>query len=72
MGGTTGDGQERMRFRRMDEGTDDDFALLARGACNGSRCAARPQVSFDPDYRPLETFEPMVRRLLTKEWRSPA
>jgi predicted HD phosphohydrolase len=32
------------------------------------------EVSFDPDYpcEPLSTFEPMVRRLLSKEWSPPA
>jgi predicted HD phosphohydrolase len=32
------------------------------------------EVSFDPDYdtQPLSTFEPMVRRVLTKDWTPPA
>jgi hypothetical protein len=32
------------------------------------------EVSFDPEYpsEPLSTFEPMVRRLLTKQWSPPA
>lgn len=32
------------------------------------------EVSFDPDYpsEPLSTFEPMVRRVLTKQWSPPA
>jgi predicted HD phosphohydrolase len=32
------------------------------------------EVSFDPDYpnEPLETFEPMVRRVLAKDWTPPA
>ena len=32
------------------------------------------EVSFDPDYpsEPLATFEPMVRRLLMKQWSPPA
>ncbi len=32
------------------------------------------EVSFDPDYEnePLETFEPMVRRVLSKDWTPPA
>ncbi len=37
-------------------------------------CAKYDEVSFDPDYKnePLTTFEPMVRRLLTKAWSPPA
>jgi len=36
-------------------------------------CAKYDEVSFDPAYRnePLSTFEPMVRRLLTKTWAPP-
>jgi predicted HD phosphohydrolase len=32
------------------------------------------EISFDPDYRsePLETFVPMVRRVLDKEWSPPS
>jgi len=37
-------------------------------------CANYDEVSFDPDYRsePLATFEPMVRRVLAKEWAPPS
>ena len=36
-------------------------------------CARYDEVSFDPAYRsePLSTFEPMVRRLLVKQWTAP-
>jgi len=36
-------------------------------------CATYDEVSFDPDYpsEPIETFEPMVRRMLAKEWEPP-
>ncbi len=36
-------------------------------------CARYDEVSFDPAYKnePLSTFEPMVRRLLTKAWTPP-
>jgi predicted HD phosphohydrolase len=36
-------------------------------------CAKYDEVSFDPDYvsEPLATFEPMVRRVLTKRWVPP-
>jgi len=36
-------------------------------------CARYDEVSFDPDYRsePLATFEPMVRRVLRKDWTPP-
>ncbi|MGE0259558.1 MAG: HD domain-containing protein [Alphaproteobacteria bacterium] len=37
-------------------------------------CAKYDEISFDPDYRnePLSTFEPMVRRLLQKQWVAPS
>jgi predicted HD phosphohydrolase len=37
-------------------------------------CAKYDEVSFDPAYRnePLSTFEPMVRRILDKQWLPPA
>ncbi|MBV8463394.1 MAG: HD domain-containing protein [Acidimicrobiales bacterium] len=37
-------------------------------------CARYDEVSFDPDYpcEPLETFEPMVRRILAKDWSPPS
>jgi predicted HD phosphohydrolase len=37
-------------------------------------CAKYDEVSFDPDYvsEPLAAFEPMVRRLLVKEWVAPS
>ena len=36
-------------------------------------CAKYDEVSFDPDYQcePLETFIPMVKRVLTKKWTAP-
>jgi len=36
-------------------------------------CARYDEVSFDPDYpnEPLATFEPMLRRVLTKAWTPP-
>jgi predicted HD phosphohydrolase len=36
-------------------------------------CAKYDEVSFDPDYpsEPLSTFEPMVRRVLAKQWTPP-
>jgi len=36
-------------------------------------CALYDEVSFDPDYasEPMSTFEPMVRRLLHKDWSPP-
>ena len=36
-------------------------------------CAKYDEVSFDPDYivEPLETFVPMVRRVLSKKWTAP-
>lgn len=36
-------------------------------------CAKYDEVSFDPDYKnePLATFEPMVRRVLAKDWTPP-
>lgn len=36
-------------------------------------CAKYDEVSFDPDYQhePLETFIPMVRRVLSKKWTPP-
>ena len=36
-------------------------------------CAKYDEISFDPRYRnePLSTFEPMVRRLLSKAWTPP-
>jgi predicted HD phosphohydrolase len=36
-------------------------------------CARYDEVSFDPDYRsePLTTFEPMVRRVLHRDWTPP-
>jgi predicted HD phosphohydrolase len=36
-------------------------------------CARYDEVSFDPAYKsePLSTFDPMVRRLLTKPWVAP-
>lgn len=36
-------------------------------------CAKYDEVSFDQDYKnePLSTFEPMVRKLLTKAWTPP-
>jgi len=36
-------------------------------------CAKYDEVSFDPDYpvEPLETFIPMVRRVLSKKWTAP-
>lgn len=37
-------------------------------------CALYDEVSFDPDYpnEPLETFIPMVRRVLSKAWEPPS
>jgi predicted HD phosphohydrolase len=37
-------------------------------------CAKYDEVSFDPSYvsEPLATFEPMVRRLLVKDWVAPS
>lgn len=37
-------------------------------------CSLYDEVSFDPDYplEPIETFEPMVRRVLAKPWQPPA
>jgi predicted HD phosphohydrolase len=36
-------------------------------------CAKYDEISFDPDYKnePLATFEPMVRRVLAKDWTPP-
>ena len=36
-------------------------------------CALYDEVSFDPDYpnEPVETFVPMVRRVLSKQWEPP-
>ncbi len=36
-------------------------------------CAKYDEISFDPDYQnePLATFEPMVRRVLAKDWTPP-
>lgn len=36
-------------------------------------CAKYDEICFEPDYpsEPLATFEPMVRRVLTKEWAPP-
>jgi predicted HD phosphohydrolase len=36
-------------------------------------CAKYDEISFDPSYRnePLSTFEPMVRKLLAKNWTPP-
>ena len=36
-------------------------------------CARYDEVSFDPEYEsePMSTFEPMVRRVLHKEWTPP-
>ena len=36
-------------------------------------CSLYDEVSFDPDYahEPLETFAPLVRRVLSKEWAPP-
>jgi predicted HD phosphohydrolase len=36
-------------------------------------CSLYDEVSFDPDYplEPIETFEPMVRRVLSKQWQPP-
>jgi predicted HD phosphohydrolase len=36
-------------------------------------CARWDEVSFDPTYpnEPLSTFEPMVRRVLSKQWKAP-
>ncbi len=36
-------------------------------------CAKYDEISFDPDYQnePLSTFEPMVRRVLAKDWTPP-
>jgi predicted HD phosphohydrolase len=36
-------------------------------------CSLYDEVSFDPDYplEPIETFEPMVRRVLAKPWQPP-
>ncbi len=36
-------------------------------------CAKYDEVSFDPDYKsePLETFDPIVRRILNKPWLPP-
>ncbi|MCB1251292.1 MAG: phosphohydrolase [Acidimicrobiales bacterium] len=37
-------------------------------------CARYDEVSFDPDYdnEPMSTFEPMVRRVLHKDWTPPS
>lgn len=37
-------------------------------------CALYDEVSFDPDYpsEPMSTFEPMVRRVLSKDWTPPS
>jgi predicted HD phosphohydrolase len=37
-------------------------------------CAKYDEVAFDPDYsaEPVSTFEPMVRRVLDKEWTPPS
>jgi len=37
-------------------------------------CALYDEVSFEPDYpsEPMATFEPMVRRVLRKEWAPPS
>jgi len=37
-------------------------------------CARYDEVSFDPDYpnEPVETFVPMVRRVLSKQWEPPS
>ncbi len=37
-------------------------------------CALYDEVSFDPDYvsEPMDRFEPMVKRVLDKEWSPPA
>jgi predicted HD phosphohydrolase len=36
-------------------------------------CALYDEISFDPDYasEPIATFEPMVRRVLRKDWMPP-
>lgn len=36
-------------------------------------CGLYDEVSFDPDYRsePIDTFEPMVRRVLHRDWTPP-
>jgi predicted HD phosphohydrolase len=36
-------------------------------------CALYDEVSFDPDYRsePIDTFAPMVRRVLDLQWSPP-
>ncbi|CAM3822120.1 HD domain-containing protein [Polynucleobacter arcticus] len=36
-------------------------------------CAKYDEISFDPNYKsePLSTFDPMVRRVLTKQWVAP-
>jgi predicted HD phosphohydrolase len=36
-------------------------------------CAKYDEVCFDPDYRsePIEAFEPMVRRVLARDWEPP-
>ena len=36
-------------------------------------CAKYDEISFDPSYQsePLSTFEPMVRRILQKQWVAP-
>ena len=68
-----GDDVGRMHFRRMDEGTDADFAnpFFERTA---EFCARYDEVSFDRSYpsEPMSTFEPLVRRVLRKPWTPPA
>ena len=48
---------EQVSFTRMEDGTKEEYQLLAR----------YDQNCFDPDYEslPLELFEPMVRRVLS-------
>ena len=56
------DPNERDRYR--------DCAFFDRTA---EFCARYDEVSFDPSYpsEPMSTFEPMVRRILTKRWTPP-
>lgn len=57
----------------LDPNARDQFKSDPAYARTVEFCAKYDEISFDPDYQnePLATFEPMVRRVLSKEWTPP-
>ena len=58
----------------IDPNTRDEFRDSPHFERTAEFCALYDEISFDPDYEsePMSTFEPMVRRVLHKDWAPPS